>query len=417
MEYGLIGERLGHSFSPELHARLFGYKYELCELKKDELDAFMKKKDFKAINVTIPYKEAVIPYLDEISERAKKTGAVNTVINRNGRLYGDNTDFLGLLALINRVCPDMKGKKVLVLGTGGTSKTARAVCEHLGASLIYTVSRSRKNDCITYEEAKNLHNDAEVVINTTPVGMFPNAGVTPIELSDFPSLICVVDAIYNPLRTELVLSARKRGIPVVGGLYMLVCQGAFAGEEFTGERLEDGKADEVFKSLFKEKENIVLVGMPSSGKSTVGKILSAETGKIFIDTDEEIVKRTGKEISDIFKENGEAYFRSLESEIIKDLSLKEGAVIATGGGAILNERNIELLRENGRVYFLDRPLDLLITTSDRPLSSNRSDLKKRYNERYSLYCARCDKRIDASGNPKENAITIIEDFYNEDTCN
>ena len=417
MEYGLIGERLGHSFSPELHSRLFGYKYELCELQKDELDAFMKKKDFKAINVTIPYKQAVIPYLDEISERAKKIGAVNAVINKDGRLYGDNTDFLGLLALINRVCPDMKGKKVLILGTGGTSKTSRAVCEHLGASQIYTVSRSKKDGCITYEEAKGLHSDAEVIINATPAGMFPNVGVAAIDVSDFPSLLCVVDAIYNPLRTELVLSARKRGISSEGGLYMLVYQGAFAGEEFIGERLSEGKADEVFKSLFKEKENIVLVGMPSSGKSTVGKILSRETGKLFIDTDEEIVRRTGKEISDIFKENGEEYFRSLESEIIKELSLKEGAIIATGGGAILNERNIELLKENGRVYFLDRPLDLLITTSDRPLSSNRSDLTKRYNERYSLYCARCDKRIDASGTPEENAKTIIEDFYDEDTCN
>ncbi|MBQ5800483.1 MAG: shikimate dehydrogenase [Clostridia bacterium] len=417
MKYGLIGERLGHSFSPELHSRLFGYEYELCELKKDELDAFMKKKDFKAINVTIPYKEAVIPYLDELSERAKKIGAVNTVINKDGRLYGDNTDFLGLLALINRVCPDVKGKKVLVLGTGGTSKTARAVCEHLGASFIYTVSRTKKDGCITYEDAKNLHNDAEVIINATPVGMFPNIGVSPIDLSVFPSLICVVDAIYNPLRTELLLSARRRGISSEGGLYMLVYQGAFAGEKFIDKRLADDKADEVFKSLFKEKENIVLVGMPSSGKSTVGKILSAETGKAFIDTDEEIVKRTGKEISDIFKEKGESYFRLLESEIIKELSLKEGAVIATGGGAILNERNIELLKENGRVYFLDRPLDLLITTSDRPLSSNSADLTKRYNERYSLYCERCDKRIDASGTPEENARIIKEDFYDENTCN
>ncbi len=415
MKYGLIGEKLGHSFSRDLFASL-GYEYELRELDRDELDAFMKEKDFSGINVTMPYKEAVIPYLDEISEIAKKIGAVNTVINKDGYLFGDNTDFYGLSCLINRMGADLKGKKVLILGTGGTSKTVTTVCEAMGASEIYLVSRAEKAHSITYEEAKKSHSDAEIIINSTPCGMFPKSDASPLNLSDFPKVEYVIDAIYNPLRTELVRKAKKLGIKAEGGLYMLISQGVRALEKFTGKETEISRKDEIFFEILKKKENIVLIGMPSSGKTTVGRILSSATDKVFIDTDKQIVELEGKEISEIFKEKGEAYFRRLESEVIKKASSMQGAVIATGGGAILNEKNIDLLKQNGRVYFLDRPLCDLVTTSDRPLSSNRSDLTRRYNERYELYCALCDSKIDASGTPDENARIIKEDFYDENTC-
>ncbi len=417
MKYGCIAEKLGHSFSKEIHNKLFDYSYELKEMPKDELDSFMKRKEFLAINVTIPYKEKVIGYLDWISDTAKKIGAVNTIVNENGFLKGYNTDFLGMIALIQKNSINLKNKKVLILGSGGTSKTALAVAENMDCRMVYRVSRDKKEGCITYSDAIANHSDAEVIINTTPVGMYPNINVSPICLDDFPKVEAVIDAIYNPLRSKLVCDALKKGITAVGGLYMLVAQAAKAAEKFINTTVDDKEIDRVYEELLLLKQNIVLTGMPGSGKSTIGKLLSKKLGKQFIDTDEEIIKLTKKSIVEIFAESGETGFRKIETEIIEKLSILQNTVIATGGGAILNEANIDLLKQNGKIYFIDRALDDLVATFDRPLSSNKPDLEKRYIERYPLYCSRCDKQIKISNDANSNAKIIKEDFYNENTCN
>lgn len=411
MIYGCIAEKLGHSFSKDIHNRLFDYSYELKEIPKDELDAFMKKRAFKAINVTIPYKEKVIPHLDYISETAKKIGAVNTIVNENGILKGYNTDFSGMTALIEKNGIELKGKKVLILGSGGTSKTALAVAESMGCSEVYRVSRDGKENCITYAEALERHNDAEIIINTTPVGMYPNIGRSPILLSDYPKVNAVVDAVYNPLCSSLVCDAKRCNIKAVGGLYMLVAQAAFAAELFLNTTVDRSEIDRVYKELVTLKRNIVLVGMPGCGKTTVGKLLAKATGKTFIDTDEVIVKRENKPIPQIFAEVGEKGFRKIESQVIFDISSSQNSIIATGGGAVLDPFNVEILRENGKIYFIDRALDSIAATGDRPLSSNRADLEKRYTERYPIYSAVCDFHLKAGNDANDNAERIKKDFY------
>lgn len=410
MKYGCIAEKLSHSFSKEIHSYLVPYPYELREVAKDELDSFMKEKDFLAINVTIPYKQDVIPYLDEISETAKKIGAVNTIVNRNGRLFGYNTDFFGMRGLIVSNGISVEGKKALILGSGGTSKTAVAVLEDLGASEIHKLSRRAQDGCITHEEAIEKHTDAEIIVNTTPVGMYPNIGVSPIDVSLFPKLCAVVDAVYNPLRTKLVSDALEKGIPAVGGLYMLVAQAARACEFFIDTEISEEKIAEVFRIMYKKTENIVLTGMPGAGKTTVGKLLAKNLQMDFVDSDEEIVKKAGRSIPEIFSESGEKAFRDIESEVIKELSTRKNTVIATGGGAILRRENTDLLRENGRIYFLDRPLENIRPTSDRPTAFDREALKKRFSERYNIYLSSCDVHIKASEDALENTNQIIEDF-------
>lgn len=413
MEYGLIGEKLGHSFSKTVHNEICDYDYDLVELNSDEFCSFMEEKDFKAINVTIPYKEKVLPYLDYIDGNAQKIGAVNTIVKKEDKLYGFNTDFLGLKALIEKNNITLKDKKVLILGSGGTSKTATAVAEYLGASKILKVSRREMTGYITYNAALENHIDADVIINTTPCGMFPNIGESAICIDKFQNLSAVVDAIYNPLNSLLLLKAREKGIKAVGGLYMLIAQAVFAAEKFTDRKIDTAVIDSIYNKILKEKMNLVLIGMPSCGKTTVGKRLAKELDKEFIDCDKEIERFTGKSIPEIFTESGETEFRKIESEVIKNIAKKQNAVIATGGGAILNNRNIEFLRANGFIVFLDRPLDLLITTDDRPLSSNRELLQKRYKERYDIYCKACDARIDASQSLEENKKQTKEVFLNE----
>ncbi len=411
MEYGLIGMPLKHSFSSLLHPKFFDYKYELKELEKESLDAFMSDKDFKGINVTIPYKQAVIPYLKNIDDKAREIGAVNTVVNRDGELYGYNTDFQGLKALILKTGIEIKGKKVLILGSGGTSKTALAVASELGALGILRVSRTAHDEFISYEIAETDYSDAEVIINATPCGMYPNIDEMPIDITRFKNLEAVCDVIYNPLRSKLVTTAQKMGVKAIGGLYMLVYQAAAAGEKFTGTAVCQEKIDEVYKELLNTKENIVLIGMPSSGKTTVGKKVAKALNREFIDTDELIIEKIGMPIADYFKAFGEEKFREIESEAVASVSTKNGAVISTGGGVILNEKNIDLLKQNGRVYFLDRPLEMLITTSDRPLSNNKADLYKRYAERYELYKKYADACIDGAGSIEAVAKEILEEFF------
>ena len=408
MEYGLIGEKLPHSFSKEIHEKLAGYDYQLKELTPAQLPAFLEKRDFKGINVTIPYKQTVIPYLDELDDKAAAIGAVNTIVNREGKLYGYNTDYDGMVALIRHAGLSLEGKTVLILGTGGTSKTAMAVAKDLGAASVQRVSRTAKEGAISYEEAQRL--PVQILINTTPSGMYPNLDGQPMDLSRFGWLEGVLDAVYNPLRTRLVLQARDNGARAQSGLYMLVAQAAAACELFVGESLPQGALSRVYRTIHGEKQNIVLTGMPGSGKSTVGRILAQEMGREFVDTDTEIIRLAKKPIVDIFAQRGENGFRELEGQVIQQLSQRTGLVIATGGGAILRAENLRRLRQNGRIYFLDRPLEDIQPSDDRPLSRDREALEQRYAERYPRYVAAADTGIPVRGNADTVAQAIREEF-------
>ena len=410
MKYGCIGEHLGHSFSKEIHNAIADYEYIIKEIPKDELEHFAKDRDFLGINVTIPYKELIMPYLDFIDPDAEKIGAVNTVVNRDGRLYGYNTDFYGMTALIHHAGIDAVGKKVAILGSGGTSKTALSVFTALGADKIIRVSRTKSDDTVTYDELYALHSDTEIIINTTPVGMFPRCDASPVELDKFRSLCGVIDVVYNPLKTKLVLDAEQRGIPTSGGLYMLVAQAVRASEIFLGTHYEKDVLDRVYEKTLSQKENIVLIGMPSCGKTTVGEILSKMISRPVIDTDDLIRSAQGREISDIFASCGEEYFRDAESAAVTEASMKPGVIIATGGGAILREENVTHLKQNGILYFLDRSLEHLVPTADRPTAHSRDMIEKRYNERYGIYTAVCDKKINSDRAPGDVAERIIEDF-------
>ena len=406
MEYGCIGNPLGHSFSVDIHKRIGRYEYTLRELPPSDVDAFMRRRDFRGINVTIPYKQTVIPYLDVIDEMAKSIGAVNTIVNRDGKLCGYNTDFGGMRAQIIRAGIEICGKKTLILGTGGTSNTAVAVAKDLGASEIHRVSRSGKGGALTYEEAYSAHSDAEIIINTSPVGMYPNIDGIPIDICAFPRLSGVFDAVFNPLNTRLVLKCRENGINAESGLYMLVTQGVLAAEHFLGEKLPDGTADRIFSEISAERRNIVLIGMASSGKSTVGNLLSKRLGRPFYDTDTMIVERSGMEVAEIFDKYGEGRFREMEREVVNEIAKESGAVIATGGGVPLFTENVEKLRLNGKLYWLNRSPDLLTPTFDRPLARDIETMKRRYYERYNVYKAAADETIINNGTAIEAANEI-----------
>lgn len=404
-KYGCIGKKLTHSFSKEIHARLADYDYDLIELAEEEVAPFFEKKDFAAINVTIPYKQTVIPYLDSISSVARRIGAVNTIVNREGKLYGYNTDYYGMKALIEKVGVILNGKKVLVLGTGGTSRTARVVAADMGAAEILTVSRRKTDEYIDYEGAVSVHADANVIINTTPSGMYPDCESKPIDVSSFSRLEGVIDAVYNPLCTNLVLDAHERGIKAAGGLYMLVMQAVVAVEKFLGTEIEKETADRVFGEIYTTKENIVLTGMPGSGKSTVGRLLRAD-GYTFIDTDSEIEKRCGCTIKELISEKGEKYFRDLETEVIREVASENRRIISTGGGAILREENVRCLKRNGKLFFLNAKLGRLQATEDRPLSDTYEKLAKLYAERIGIYQATADVVVPDLQTPEEEAEYI-----------
>lgn len=415
MIYGCIGQKLGHSFSAVLHQRLWGYPYELKEIEPWELPAFMTDKAFAGINVTIPYKEAVIPYLADISPAARRIGAVNTVVNEGGRLIGYNTDYMGLKALIEKSGIWFANKKVLILGSGGTAKTAYAVCEDLGCREIVTVSRRQQEGCITYAQAECLHRDVQILLNTTPCGMYPHIGVSPVDLEAYPLVEGVVDVVYNPLRSHLVCTALEKGIPAVGGLYMLVAQAAGAGQKFTGRTVTDRQVQQVYRGLLAEKENTVLIGMPGSGKTTVGQLLAQKKGQPFIDVDRCIEAQEHQTVSAIFAQWGESGFRQREQAVIREIASRQGVVIATGGGSVLHPDNRRLLRENGRIYFLDRPLEQLIPTQDRPTASTAAALQRLYAERYGLYVECADVQVPVTSTAAAVADRIAEDSEHDDT--
>ena len=406
LTFALIGEHLPHSYSREIHALIGSYNYTLQELSPEEFDFFMSERLFAGINVTIPYKQKVIPYLDEIDETARAIGAVNTVVNRDGKLYGYNTDLYGLTRLIRRLGLDLADKKVLILGTGGTSRTASYAAEQLGAREILRVSRTGKESGITYEEALASHTDAQIIINTTPCGMFPEPGAQPVSLDPFHALEGVVDVIYNPLRTRLVLDARSRGIPADGGLYMLVAQAVRASELFLGRKQEEDLTDIIHDAILRWKENLVLIGMPGSGKTTVGRYLIDRTGKKLRDTDRWIEKKAGKTIPEIFREDGETAFRDLETEVIREFSKETGLIISTGGGAVLRPENVTLLRQNGRLFWLNRDPAALVPTDDRPLADTAEKMKQLYLERETVYRAAADVIINVTGTPAQLADEI-----------
>lgn len=401
--YGLIGEKLSHSFSKEIHEALADYTYDLIPLTKKEFQSFMEKRDFSAINVTIPYKKDVIPYLDELDEAARKIGAVNTIVQRDGKLLGFNTDYTGFLYMVKKHGVQMKGKKVLILGNGGASAAIQAVTAHEQAKTMIIVDVITGNGAISYEECFEHHLDAQIIINTSPVGMYPKTSYSPIDLSLFHQLEAVMDVVYNPLTTKLVLDAKQRGLIGVNGLEMLVAQAKYAVEHFLNKSLDEDLIDQLYQKISNERSNIVLIGMPSAGKTTFGQLIAKQTGKEFIDMDDVIVEKTEMTIPDLFKMGGEAYFRSIETEAAIALSKLNGKVIATGGGTIKYKVNMDFLKQNGVVFFIDRPLEQLISSDEnRPLSSSQEAVNQMYQERINLYRTYADH--------------IIENDQDIDTC-
>lgn len=411
MDYGLIGAKLGHSFSKPIHEQLCGYTYTLCPLPTEaEFAAFMQKKEFKAVNVTIPYKQAVIPYLSGMSARAKAIGAVNTIVNRGGQLYGDNTDFAGFLYMVHRTGYALAGKKVLVLGTGGTHKTVLAALQSDGAAEVHCVSRTPQGDEISYAQAAAC-TDTQVIINTTPVGMYPHCGQSPLCLAPFGQLEAVFDVVYNPLQTRLLADAAQKGGTVSNGLPMLVAQAKYAAEVFLDTQIAEEKIEAVLAQMKAQTANLVLVGMPSCGKTSIGKALSKALQKTFVDVDAEIEKHTGKTIPAIFAAEGEAGFRKIESEITADICAHGAQVIATGGGVVTQPQNMRPLRQNGVVIYIDRPLADLQTGGNRPLSTSKDALAKMKNERAPLYKQAAHATVSNTGNFAAVAREIEEKFY------
>ena len=391
MEYGLLGERLGHSFSPQIHRDLAGYDYQLLPTPPEAVEGLFARRAFQGLNVTIPYKRTVMPLCDEIDPRAAAIGAVNTVVNRNGRLTGYNTDIDGFLYMARRAGVDMAGKKVVILGSGGTSRTARAAAGELGAREIVTVSRHGEDN---YQNLSR-HADAQVLVNTTPVGMYPNWGQSPVSLESFPALEGVLDVVYNPLRTALLLQAEERGLPRSCGLPMLVAQAKRAAELFTGQNIDDSRAEAVLHGLREQLTSIVLIGMPGCGKTTVGRALAGKLGRTFVDLDEEIVRRAGTSIPEIFAREGEAGFRERESALVREFGERTGLVVSTGGGVVTRRENYIPLKQNGLLLHLRRD-PAALPTDGRPLSQATAP-EELWRRRAPLYAAFADGEIDNNG--------------------
>ncbi len=407
MKYGLIGEKLGHSFSKEIHEQIRDYKYEICEVSRDQFDKFMQEKGFKAINVTIPYKEKVIPYLDYIDPTTKMIGAVNTIVNNDGKLYGYNTDYFGLKSLIEKNNIDVTNKKALILGTGGTSKTATLVLKLKGVKEIYYASINHEVNTYTYEEIVKIHNDANIIVNTTPCGMYPNNDGLIIDLDLFPHLEAVIDVVYNPMLTRLLQKAKKKNLKYAGGLYMLVAQAVYASSLFLNLETNTNIIDDIYAKLYKEKQNIILIGMPTCGKSTIGKIISQKLNKEFVDTDSLIEKEIKMVIKDFLRKDNEQEFRDIEEKVIKEIAKKQNQVISCGGGVIKRPENIERLKQNGIVIFIDRDITLLKASDKRPLSTDLESLKKLYEERYPIYLESSDIIITNNTDDYQDAAEKI----------
>ncbi|MCL2367087.1 MAG: chorismate mutase [Oscillospiraceae bacterium] len=415
-KFGLLGAHVGHSASPKVHALLGDYEYKLYSKKPEEVEAFLKTEDFDGLNVTMPYKQTVIPFCTQLSPAAQRIGSVNTLVRQSdGTLYGDNTDYFGFIYLLLRSDVAVKNKKAIILGNGGAAATVKVALNDLGVSACVTISRVGADN---YEHL-DQHFDAQIIVNATPVGMYPNNGDTLIDLSQFKSCEAVFDLINNPLRTQLLIQAESLGVLGMGGLYMLVAQAKRAGALFLGDVAAENGTKETLCSLTIDPqiervaaaikgdlENVVLIGMPGCGKTTVGRVLAGLTGREFFDTDEMIVAKTGQCIDHVFKEAGEAAFRKMETEVIRELSKKTGCVIATGGGVVLRAENQGMLRQNGVMVYLNRAIHAL-PTEGRPLSLSQG-IEAIYRQRRHLYERWCDYEASALEGAAQSAAAIKE---------
>ena len=401
--YGLLGQTLSHSLSPQIHALFGEYTYELIEKQERELASFFADPSVAAMNVTIPYKKTVIPFCTELDDVAKRIGSVNTVRFDGDAVRGYNTDYYGFSYLLTQSGIAVAGKKVLVLGSGGASATVCCVLKDKQAREIVVISRSGENHYGNLER----HRDAEVIVNTTPVGMYPETSAAPVSLAQFPVCEALVDLIYNPLRTQLLQDAEQRGMKTANGLPMLVAQAHRAAEIFFWKSLDKGLIENGLRVLERQFRNVVLVGMPGCGKSTQAGLLAEALGKYAVDTDAVVEQTTGMSIPAIFEQQGEGAFRCLEAEAVQELSKSGGKVIATGGGAILTRENRDALRQNAVVVFLERELDEL-STSGRPLSKSREALEELYTQRLPLYREVADVTITVNGTPEETCRRIME---------
>ena len=403
LKCGLLGEKLGHSYSPQIHSMLADYEYKLFEKSPEELEDFLKSGEFDGLNVTIPYKKSVMPYCAELSPTAAQIGSVNTIVRRSdGSLYGDNTDAFGFENLIVHNGIEVKGKKALVLGTGGASVTAQAVLKNLGASEVVVISRKGEDN---YENIAK-HADAEIIANTTPVGMYPNNGKAAVDLTQFPKLSGVLDVVYNPARTALLLQAEKLCIPCAGGLYMLVSQAKRSCELFTGKSIPDSEIDRIERVLSHQMQTIVIIGMPGSGKTAVSTMLAERLGRKIFDTDTIVSEKAGMTIPEIFAAQGEAGFRKLETEATAEVGKLSGNIISTGGGVVTVADNYELLHQNGVIVWIERDTNKL-ARDGRPISLS-SDLNELYAARLPLYERFADIKANNNGDINDTVNAIME---------
>ena len=403
MKCGLLGRKLGHSYSPQIHRYLGDYSYDLFEREPEGLDDFFQNPPFDAINVTIPYKETVLKYCSEISDAAKKIGSVNTIVRKNGKYYGDNTDYYGFEFILDRICTDVKGKKVMIVGNGGAAKTAVAVISDRGGVPV-VISRGDNSP----ENMKKHHLDTDIIVNATPVGMYPNNLQSPIVLADYKNVQAVIDVIYNPSKTQLILDAERLGIPCVNGLYMLVAQAEKASAIFKGETAWESKTAGIVAELEFEMKNIVFVGMPGCGKSTVGNAVAKKLGRTFKDADEEVLIFSGKTPAEIITNEGEASFRKVETEVLKELCKQSASVISSGGGCVTVDENFDIIRQNAVVIWVKRPLEDL-STEGRPLSKSLEELKNMYELRAPKY----EKISDITIKNNRNLDDVVSDVIKE----
>lgn len=400
MQCGLLGRKLGHSYSPQIHNMLAGYDYQLFEVEPDGLSEFLHSGNYAGLNVTIPYKKEVIAYCDILSDRAKKLGAVNTLVRRGGKLIGHNTDYFGFASMVQRCGVPVSGKKALVLGSGGASATAVAVLEEMGAK-VTVISRSGPNNYSNLTQ----HADAAILVNATPVGMYPDTDQSPVDLSVFPMLECVLDLIYNPANTKLLQDAQARGITGQNGLWMLVAQAKESAEWFTGKSIPDSSIQHIYETIRLNMQNIVLIGMPGCGKTTVGKLLAEKLSRSFVDADAVVEQKAGMTIPEIFTTEGEAGFRLHETQALAELGRSSGLVIATGGGCVTKQENYRHLHQNGIIVWLQRRIDDL-PTDGRPLSQSNK-LADLYQHRRPMYEAFSDCIVNNDGAPLDAANQIL----------